>query len=249
MAKISWSNPGDRIFEAGVDRGVLYVGTDPGVPWTGLVSVNQGQSGGEAKPRYLDGVKIGNRMTPEEFEATIEAFTYPLEFEVCDGTARIDNGLRLGQQKRKAFGMTYRTKVGNDLEGLSHGYKIHFLYNLKAEPSDHGHKTLTNETSPVTFTWKVTSRPQRIAGHRPSAHFWIDSRDVPAELLQILEDVIYGTDLLAPRLPTAAELIFMFDSFADNVYDAGFPSTPAFVTYDAGTPATSVTDTIDGGAL
>jgi hypothetical protein len=249
MARISWSNPGKRVFEAGVDRGVLYVGTNPGVAWTGLVAVNQGTAGGQAKPRYLDGIKIGNRSSLEDFEATIEAFTYPPEFEVCDGTGRLDNGLRISQQRRESFGMTYRTKVGNDLEGLSHGYKIHFLYNLKAEPSDQGHKTLGEEVSPLNFAWKVTARPPRVAGHRPSAHFWIDSRDIPTALLESVEDVIYGTDVIPPRLPTASELVFMFDSFADDVYDAGTPYTPVFVTYDAGTPATSVTDTIDGGAL
>lgn len=249
MARIGWSDIGDKVFEAGVDRGVLYVSGSPGVPWVGLISVNHNQKGGDVKPRYLDGFKISNRTAPEEFEASIEAYTYPLEFEVCDGTARIDNGLRVGQQKRKPFGMTYRSKIGNEVDGLSHGYKIHFLYNLKAEPASRDRKTLTDSVDPLTFTWNVSSRPPRISGYRPSAHFWIDSRDIPDELLQQVEALIYGDELNAPRLPDAAELQFMFDSYEDLVYDAGSPYTEVFVTYDAGTPSTPITQTIDGGAL
>lgn len=249
MARISWSNPGSRVYEAGVDRGVLYVGSNAGVPWVGLASVDQSQSGGEAKARYLDGIKIANRTSPEEFEATIEAFTYPDEFGVCDGSVRLENGLRLKQQRRKPFSLTYRTKIGNELDGITHGYRLHFLYNLTAAPTDRGYKTLTDATDPLTFSWKVTSRPPIIDGYRPTAHFEIDSRDVPAELLQLIEDTLYGTELESPRLPSAPELMFLFDSFQDNVYDAGTPYTPVFVTYDAGTPTTPITETIDGGAL
>lgn len=249
MTRINWSGSGTRVYEAGIDRGVLYVGENAGVPWIGLAAVDQSQSGGQAKPRYLDGIKISNRTSPEDFEATIEAFTYPDEFAVCDGTVRIENGLRLNHQRRKPFSMSYRSKIGNDLEGLSHGYRLHFLYNLTAEPSDHGYKTLTNETEPVTFNWKVSGRPEIISGYRSTAHLEIDSRDVPAELLQLIEDTLYGTELESPRLPSASELIFLFDSFEDNVYDAGSPYTPVFATYDAGDTSTPVTDTIDGGAL
>lgn len=249
MAKINWVTSGDRVYEAGIDRGVLYLSDSPGVPWIGLVNVNQGQQGGEAKPRYRDGIKVGNRTSPEEFEATIEAYTYPPEFERCDGTYRSDNGLRITQQRRKSFGMTYRTKIGNENVGLEHGYKIHVLYNLKAEPSDHGYKTLTDNADPITFSWKVSSRAAVISGYRPTSHFILDSRDVPAALLTAVEELLYGTESTEPTLPTPGELMFLFDSFEDLVYDAGDPYTPVFVTYDAGTPATSVTDTIDGGAL
>lgn len=249
MTRITWSGVGERLFETGVDRGVLYVSGGPGVPWTGLVNVDQGQSGGESKPRYRDGIKIGNRMAPEEFEATIEAYTYPLEFERCDGTYRGENGLRLTQQRRKAFGMTYRSLVGNDVDGLGHGYKIHILYNLKAEPTSRAYQTLTDSTEPMTFSWKVSSRAAVVDGYRPTSHFVVDSRDVPAGLLQAVEDLLYGSDEAVSALPTPGELMFLFDSYDDLVYDAGSPFTPVFATYDAGTPATSVTDTIDGGAL
>lgn len=249
MTRISWSSPGERVFEAGVDRGVLYVDGSPGVPWVGLRSVNQKQSGGSAKPRFMNGVKISNRMTPEKFEATLEAFTFPDEFERCDGTYMGQNGMRLSQQRRKPFGITYRTKVGNDLDGLSHAYKIHILYNVKAEPSDRSRNTLTDSSEAMSFSWNLSARPERIPGFRPTAHFEFDSRDVPASLLQQLEDILYGGDDTQPSLPTAGELMFMFDSFEDLVYDAGSPYTPVFATYDAGTTSTPVTDTIDGGAL
>lgn len=249
MARISWSDNGERFFEAGVDRGVLYVDSNPGVPWNGIVSVSQSQTGGEVKPRYRDGIKIGNRTSPEEFEATIEAYTYPVEFERCDGTYLGDNGLRVTQQRRKPFGMAYRTKIGNDTSGLDFAYKLHVLYNLKAEPSDHGYKTLTENSEPLTFSWKVSSKAVPISGFRPSSHFVFDSRDVPAELLQTLEDTLYGSDDLVASLPAPGELLFMFDSYDDLIYDAGTPYTPIFATYDAGTPDISVTSTIDGGAL
>lgn len=249
MTRISWTTAGSRVFEAGVDRGVLYVDGGTGVPWVGLIGVTEQQSGGESKPKYQDGIKIGNRLSPEHFEGTIEALTYPLEFERCDGTYRADNGLRIKHQRRKQFGMTYRSKIGNEISGLTIGYKLHILYNLKAEPSDHGYLTLTETNEPATFNWKVTSRAEQILGYKPSSHFIIDSRDVPLALLETVEDILYGTDTQAPTLMTPGELLFLFDSFEDMVYDAGTPSTPVFATYDAGSPSTAITDTIDGGAL
>lgn len=249
MARIDWTEAGERFFEAGVDRGVLYVGENPGVPWVGLVEVSQSQSGGDAKPRYLDGVKISNYSAPEEFEATIQAFTYPTEFEQCDGTALLQNGLRVTRQRRKPFGMVYRTKVGNELKGLDLGYKIHILYNLRAEPSARGYQTLSDDNEPISFSWDVTSRGDLVTGLAPSAHYVIDSRDVPAELLLEIENILYGDSVRNPSLPSAAELVFLFDSFEDLVYDAGDPYTPVFETYDAGNPDTPITSTIDGGAL
>jgi len=249
MTRISWIGIGERIFEAGVDRGVLYPDGGVGVPWIGLVSVNHAQSGGQPKPIYLNGIKVSNRASPEDFQATIEAFTYPVEFERCDGTYRGDNGLRVTQQRRKSFGMAYRSKVGNDIAGLALGYKIHILYNLRAEPSVRGYKTLTDTTEAQTLSWNISARSAVIAGYRPTAHFIIDSRDVPAELFQTVEDLLYGTDITNPSLPSPGELIFLFDSYDDLVYDAGSPSTPVFVTYDAGGPSTPILETIDGGAL
>lgn len=249
MTRIDWTRAGDRYFEAGIDRGVLYVGENTGVPWLGLVGFNQNQSGGEAADRYLDGIKISNRSTPEQFEGNLEAYTYPVEFERCDGTYRADNGLRITQQRRVPFHMSYRSKIGNDLAGLEKAYKIHILYNLRAQPSDHGYRTLVEQNEPLTFSWKLTSRAVAVLGHRPSAHYIVDSRDIPTELLVQLEDILYGTELTEPSIPSPGELLFLFDSYLDMIYDAGTPFTPVFVTYDAGTPSTSVDATIDGGAL
>lgn len=249
MTRIDWISAGKRFFEAGIDRGVLFVGDAPGVPWTGLVNVSQKQSGGEAQPRYLDGIKISNRASMEEFEGSIEAFTYPTEFEACDGTARLQNGLRASQQRRKPFNLAYRSKIGNDTTGVNFAYKLHLLYNLRAEPSDRAFKTLSDQIEPDTFNWSVSSRPAVVSGIRPTAHFVIDSRDTPAELISALEDLLYGTELTDPALPTPGELIFMFDSFEDLVYDAGGPYTPVFATYDAGLIDDPYDETIDGGAL
>lgn len=249
MTRLDWSKVGGHYYEAGIDRGVLFVGSAPGVPWIGLVSVSQNNSGGGSSPRYLDGVKISNRSSPEEFEGTIEAFTYPTEFEQCDGTYRTDNGLRVTQQRRKSFNMVFRSKIGNEIQGLDLGYKIHLLYNLIAEPSNKGYQTLKDQIDPQTFSWKVTSRAVAVEGYRPSAHYVVDSRDVPAPLLASLEDLLYGTDDTDPSIPAPGELFFMFDSYLDTVYDAGTPYTPVFVIYDAGDTATAVTATIDGGAL
>jgi hypothetical protein len=249
MTRIDWSQTGQRYFEAGIDRGVLYVENNPGVPWIGLVNFNQQQSGGESSPRYLDGIKISNRSSPEEFEGTLEAYTYPVEFERCDGTYRADNGLRITQQRRRSFNMVYRSKIGNEVVGLDRAYKLHLMYNLKAEPSDRGYRTLIDQTEPLMFNWKLTSRAIPIEGFRPSAHFIVDSRDIPAELLTQLEDLLYGTETTDASIPTPGELLFMFDSYLDRVYDAGTPYTPVFITYDAGDPFEPVVATIDGGAL
>lgn len=247
MTRIAWDVSGQRVYEAGIDRGVLYVGFS-GVPWNGLVSVDHSQVGGQSKPRYIDGVKVSNGQTPEDFEATLRAITYPLEFEQCDGTKQIAYGFRATQQRRKPFSLAYRSMVGSDTEELGVGYKIHLLYNLRAEPSSRSYQTLSDEPTPMDFTWKLTSRPEIIEGLTPAAHYVIDSRDVPSDLLQTVEDILYGSDSENPRLPSAAELAFIFDSFLDLVYDAGHPLTPVFATYDAGGPTTPYTNTIDGGA-
>lgn len=249
MTRIDWAATGRRFFEAGIDRGVLFLDGEPGIPWTGLVNVGQNRSGGEANPRYLDGIKVSNRASAEEFEASLEAFMYPTEFEPCIGVSRLDHGLRATQQRRKQFSMAYRSRVGNDVSGVDFAYQIHILYNLKAAPSDRAYQSLSDQLNPVTFNWSISSRPPVVDGIRPTAHYVIDSRDTPPELMVVLEDLLYGTELTDSTLPTAGELIFMFDSFEDLVYDAGSPSTPIFVTYDAGLIDDPYEETIDGGAL
>lgn len=249
MARITWAEPGNRLFEAGVDRGVLFVGANPGVPWIGLTGVQDSRSGGKPKPRFVDGVKVSNHSTLEQFEGTIEAFTYPTEFEVCDGTRSLQNGLRAKRQRRHPFSMTYRTKVGNDLKGVDYAYKIHILYNLRAEPADHGYDTISDDMDPMTFSWDVSARPEVLDGLVPTAYFEIDSRRVPQELLDIVENMLYGDSMQDSSLPTAGELFFLFDSYNDLVYDAGAPLAPVFSIHDAGSASTPVTSTIDSGGV
>lgn len=248
MTRIDWSTVSDRFFETGIDRGVLYVGDNPGVPWIGLNHVNHTPTGGAAKPRYMDGVKISNHAGPEEFAATLEAFTYPTAFEVCDGTARLQNGLKAKQQRRRSFNLAYRTRVGNAINGLDHAYKLHLLYNLRAAPTEADYESLSDENEPILFSWELSSRGAYVSGLRPVSHFEIDSRDVPADLMEILENLLYGDEFSEATLPSPGELIFLFDSFEDMVYDAGTPFTPVYATYDAGSPSTPIDNTIDGGA-
>lgn len=249
MTRIDWDGIGKRFFEVGVDRGVLYIGDEPGVPWIGLTKVEFSTSGGDAKLRYLDGVQISNYTAPERLSATINAISYPDVFEQCDGTAFLENGLRAKQQRRIPFALCYRSKVGNDTDGMDHGYKIHILYNLRAEPSERGYETLSNNNDPIPFSWKANGRGERVSGLLPTAHFEIDSRDTPAELLQQVEELLYGAEASSPILPTVGELVFLFDSFEDLVYDAGGPLTPVFLVHDAGVVGTSVTTTIDSGEV
>jgi hypothetical protein len=249
VARLTWSEPGNRLFEAGVDRAVLYVEGGAGVAWTGLISVQDNRSGGQSKPRFLDGVKVSNHASLEQFEGTIEAFAYPDEFGVCDGTVKLQNGLRARRQRRRPFSMVYRSKVGNDLKGIDHAYKIHILYNLRAEPADRGYETLGEDIEPITFSWDVTARPEMVDGLVPTAYFEIDSRDVPQELLETVENILYGDSTQDASLPSAGELFFLFDSYDDLVYDAGNPFTPVFSIHDAGSASTSVTSTIDSGGV
>lgn len=249
MARLTWSEPGNRLFEAGIDRAVLYVEGGTGVAWTGLISVQDNRSGGQTKPRFLDGVKVSNHSSLEQYEGTIEAFAYPEAFAVCDGTATLQNGLRAYRQRRRPFSMTYRTRVGNDLKGIDYAYKIHILYNLSAEPTDRGYDTLGEDVEPLVFSWDVNARPEMVEGLAPTAYFGFDSRDVPSELLETIENMLYGDSTQDPSLPSAGELFFLFDSYNDLVYDAGDPFTPVFSIHDAGSATTSVTSTIDSGGV
>lgn len=249
MTRLQWGNPYQRLFEAGVDQGVLYVGDNAGVPWVGLRAVNEARAGGEPKKRYHDGLMISNHASREEFEGSIEAFTYPVQFEPCDGVTKMENGLRATRQRRKSFGLCYRTKVGSVLQELGFAYKLHVIYNLHAEPSDRKFATLSADTSPSIFEWDVSARPERVIGLIPTAHFIIDSRDVPTELMSVVEGILYGTDTTDPRLPSAGELAFIFDSFEDLTYDAGGPLSPVFLIHDAGGIDESVTLVLDGGVI
>lgn len=236
MTRISWNDVGQRFYEAGTDRGVLYLDGQSGVPWNGLVGVSENVNGGEARPFYLDGFKYLNMSAAEEYSATISAFSSPRAFDACDGSAAIHNGLFATQQPRKPFGFTYRTLVGNDVDGLSLGYKIHLVYNALAEPSQKAYNTNTDTPEAMTFEWGITTMSPVVTGIKPTAHFVIDSRLTPPKLLEYIENVLYGTSNSNPRLPTANDLANLFRDLppiaATNwAVNGSFEGASANVTY------------------
>ena len=211
MAAIEWDNTGERFFETGVDRGVLYLQTagvyDTGFAWNGLTAVTESPSGAEASPQYADNIKYLNLISAEEFACTIEAFTYPVEFGVCDGTASPTEGIILGQQERKQFGFSYRTRLGNDVDGDSYGYKIHLVYGCLAAPTEKAYATVNDSPEATPFSWEVTTTPVSVTGYRPTALITLDSTLLAAADLEAIEDVLYGRDVAAPTLPLPDALI------------------------------------------
>ena len=213
MTQLIWGAAGARRYEAGIDRGVLFVPGLSGVPWLGLTSVKEAPSGGEPKSYYLDGIKFQNVSSMEEFEATISAISAPTEFDICNGVAQIANGLFVTQQPRKPFGFSYRTLLGNDTDGLSYGYKIHLVYNALSSPSGQENNTLDDSPDPINFSWDISTIPAWPIGFRPTAHFVIDSTKTPIATLQQLEAILYGSTMTDSRLPTIQEIIDLFSSF------------------------------------
>lgn len=213
MPRLNWGTSGSRIYETGIDRGVLYVGDQAGVAWTGLSSVEVSPTGGNIKSYYIDGVKYLQVSSLEEFSATINAFTYPDEFGVCDGTAQVRPGLFFTQQRRKTFGFSYRTLVGSDLTS-DKGYKIHIVYGAMAEPSQTRYNTVGDTAEPVEFSWTVSTKPPSVSGYKRTSHIVIDSRTVHHTTLSVLEDILYGNDANLPRLPSIDEIVTIFDTVA-----------------------------------
>ena len=215
MAKLVWDESGKRIYETGVQKGVLYVqnegGTYPkGVAWNGLTAVTESPSGAEATPLYADDIKYLELRSAEEFGATIEAYTYPEEFEACDGSASLAKGVTIGQQDRKAFGLCYRTVVGNDVQGNAHGYKLHLIYGAVAAPSEKAYATVNDSPEAVTFSWEITTTPVEMAGFKPTASITIDSTKVNPEKLAQLEAKLYGDTSTEAQLPLPSEIAEMF---------------------------------------
>lgn len=212
MSKLVWNEAGKRLYETGVDRGVLYVsdgrgGYQKGVVWNGLVSVNESPSGAEATPLYAGNIKYVELMSNEEFGASIEAYTYPEEFEQCDGSAELAEGVTIGQQPRKSFGLCYRTKIGNDTAGDDHGYKIHLIYGAKAAPTEKSYTTINDSPEAITFSWEVTTTPIEVEGHKPTATLTIDSTKVKPDKLEAIEKKLYGDTATEATLPTPAEIL------------------------------------------
>lgn len=231
MPRLDWGKIGERFYEQGVDRGVLYV-NGQGFAWPGLVSVSESLSGGEAQPHYVDGYKYANVASNEDFGAVIEAYSSPAEFAQCEGVTVI-NGLLVTQQPRKPFGFSYRSKVGNDVDAINHGYKIHLIYNALVSPSENKYSTIGSNTNPNTRSWTVSTRPPNATNIKPTAHFVIDSRLTDPTILATVEDVLYGNADLWPSLPTVAGL---FDVFGGLVYDAGDIDAEFSDTLDGGRP-------------
>lgn len=211
MTRLSWGDPGKRYYETGIDQGVLFVGSAPGVAWSGLISVEEAPVGGDPRPFYLDGVKYLNISAAEEFAATISAFYAPAEFAPCDGIAYVQNGLSATQQPRRPFSLSYRTRIGNDLEAERHAYKIHLVYNALAAPSARNRKTLGSEAEADPFSWEITTLPPLVATpYKATAHLIVDSRTADPDALATFEDLIYGSATDTPAMPTPTELIAIF---------------------------------------
>ena len=210
MSKLVWDTTGERYYETGVKNGVLYVQTGAaypkGVAWNGLTAVTESPSGAEATPLYADDIKYLNLMSNEEFSCTIEAYTYPDEFMECDGSATLVEGVMLGQQTRSTFGLCYRTSLGNDTEGVDHGYKLHLIYGCLASPSEKAYTTINDSPEAITFSWEVNTTPVEVTGHKPTSCITIDSTKVDPGKLAALEKVLYGDTEVEPRLPLPNEI-------------------------------------------
>jgi len=214
MPPLTWDGVGEKVYETGVDHGVLYLPDAAGVynagfAWNGLVTVTESPTGAEPNAQYADNIKYLNLISAEEFGGTIEAFTYPEEFAECDGTALPEPGVMVGQQVRKMFGMSYRTKVGNDVDGSDFGYKLHLLYGLQAAPSEKAYATINDSPEAITFSWEVTSTPVPVTGLKPTSLLVVDSTVVDPSDLAALEALLYGATVAA-ALPTPDAVIALF---------------------------------------
>jgi hypothetical protein len=220
MTKLAWDLTGQRYYETGVDHGVLYIpdaggAYSNGYAWNGLVSVTESPTGAEASPQYADNIKYLNLVSAEEFGATIEAFTYPLEFGQCDGTASPEPGIFVGQQARKTFGLAYRTRVGNDLDGTDFGYKLHLIYGALAAPSEKAYNTVNDSPEALTFSWELSTTSVNVGSiegveYKPTSSLTIDSTTANAAALAELEDLLFGTPGADPQLPLPAAVIALF---------------------------------------
>lgn len=211
MAKLVWDQTGERLYETGVDRGVVYPqegGAYPkGAAWNGLTGVTLTPSGAEATPLYANNNKYLNLMSVEELGGTIEAYTYPDEFAACDGSAELVAGVRIGQQRRKAFGFCFRTMIGNDTDGTAHGYKLHLIYGALAAPTEQSNATINDSPEAKTMSWEFSTTPVAVEGFEPTSSIEIDSTTVTAEKLAALEAILYGTEDQEAYLPLPAEVV------------------------------------------
>ncbi|QFG13627.1 major tail protein [Arthrobacter phage Shepard] len=230
MVALAWDKVGEKIFEAGVEKGVLYKQNvsgvyDNGFAWNGLVSVNESPSGAEANKQYANNKVYANITSAEEFSGSLEAFTYPKEFAECDGYAELTDGVSIGQQRRVPFGLSYKTKIGNDIAELDLGYKLHLVYGAKAAPSERNYTTINESPEAMTMSWELTTEPVEVAGKRPTATLVVDSTKVNAAKLLDLENILYGTAGTNPRLPLPAEVASVLGT---NLTVTAQPTAPTY---------------------
>lgn len=210
MATLVWDKIGERIYQTGIDKGVLYLHDGTAVPWNGLINVEE-SSNSELKSFYLDGVKFLENLSPGDFVGKLTAFTYPDEFDKVNGIAHVAPGMALYEQPPKSFNLSYRTKIGNDIEGTEHGYKIHILYNILANPESQGYATETDSAiQPVEFAWSLTGTPSKLDRYRPTVHVALDSLTTPPEIFALVEALLYGTPTTNPSLPPLTEIAEFF---------------------------------------
>lgn len=213
MPKIKWDQTGERYYETGVSKGVLYPYANnayaKGVAWNGLINVSESPEGAEATPLYADNIKYLNLMSNEEFKATIEAYTYPDEFAACNGEASLEEGVSIGQQKRSQFGLSYQTKIGNDVDSEL-GYKIHLVYGALAAPSEKAYATVNDSPEAITFSWEISTTPVEVPGFKPTASLVIDSTKVDPTKLAEFEKKLYGDETNEATLPLPSEVATLF---------------------------------------
>ena len=214
MAKLAWDKTGERFYETGVDRVVLYpAGASAypkGVAWNGVTAITMSPSGAEASPLYADNIKYLNLVSAEELGLSIEAYQSPEEFDACDGSAALAAGVSIGQQTRSTFGVSYRTKIGNDTEGADHGYKLHLVYGCLASPSETAYSTVNDSPEAVSLSWEISTTPVEVPGFKPTASVEIDSTKVDPTQLATLEEILYGTESEEAKLPLPEELVTIF---------------------------------------
>jgi hypothetical protein len=216
MTKLIWDASGDRFFETGVDQGVLYLLNqtsgqyDSGFAWNGLTTVTESPSGAESNKQYADNIMYLNLLSIEQFGGTVEAYTYPDQFAECDGTSQPEPGVSIGQQPRKPFGLCFRTRKGNDLEGTEKGYKLHLIYNALAAPSEKAYSTINDSPAPIAFSWAISTTPIAVTGYKPTSELVIDSTLVDADALATLLDTLYGTVGSDPSLPLPDDVLALF---------------------------------------
>lgn len=211
MSKLVWDQSGKRLYETGVDHGVLYpIQTggvySKGVAWNGLTAVTESPSGADVNDVYADNMKYLGLVGAEKFGATVEAYTYPDEFAECDGSIELVKGATIGQQNRKVFGMVYRTVIGNDVDGNEHGYKLHLIYGATAAPSEKAYNTINEDPEAITFSWELSTTPVNVTGHKPTASLTIDSTKADPTKLAELEKILFGDTETEPRLPLPDEI-------------------------------------------